>query len=162
ILPLLPRPAAAVVVCSDPTALDTARAQIAASCDCAGASKHRPYVRCAAKTVRALVATQVVSAGCAVAARQCAGRSTCGLSSAVVGIKGSTCRREPDENACAVISGSVGACSSCCDARTAGSCPAVAATKKGGKGSTTTTTSTTSTTRPTTTTTRPTTTTTRP
>src|ERR1051325_5048514 len=46
---LFATPELALALCSDPTALSAARAQIVAHCDCDGVSSHRAYVACATK-----------------------------------------------------------------------------------------------------------------
>ena len=52
----------------------TARAAVAAACDCAGVATHGAYVRCAVDEANAAL----VNKGCAGAVKRCASRSTCG------------------------------------------------------------------------------------
>jgi hypothetical protein len=113
-------------VCSDPAALATARAAIEDGCDCAAATNHGAYVRCAAGVVRGLV----LPSGCDGAAISCAARSTCGRSGAVAccrttsagttkcSIKrsGDRCRAPAGGSACH------GPIPSCCDACRQASC----------------------------------------
>ena len=129
---------------TDPDKADiaNARAAVAASCDCAGATSHGAYVRCAAQQAN----LALVNKGCAGAVKRCASRSTCGKPGAVTCCvskpDGTRCKIKRDGAHCIAPSGGtacVGSYASCCDACTADGC------------ATTTTTSTTSTTSTTTT-----------
>src|SRR5262245_23676025 len=78
------RAGAAVASCdpgTDPDRSDiaNARAAVAEHCDCASASRHRDYVRCA----EAVAGGVLVNADCRPAVRACARRSTCGRVGAV-------------------------------------------------------------------------------
>src|SRR2546427_8449762 len=121
VLSLLAAPRVGLALC-DPAALTAARAEVAANCNCAGASSHRAYVRCATRVAQGLVADRALSLECKAKVRRCAVRSICGLSGfvACTGLSAAgstTCQIEPDTAACSADGGTVSDCSSCCDAK---------------------------------------------
>src|SRR5437867_6946158 len=79
---------------ADAAAVADARADVAATCDCATAPSHRRYVRCAAGVVRRRVASGRLREACASAVHRCATRSTCGRRGYVTcyrtGVRGTT------------------------------------------------------------------------
>src|SRR5689334_22816505 len=103
---------------TDPDASDVAnaRAAVAAGCDCAAAATHGAYVRCAAQQANATL----VNRSCASAVKRCASRSTCGRRTAVTccitGSTGTKCAIKKDAAHCEAKQGTVGTCTSCCDA----------------------------------------------
>jgi CubicO group peptidase (beta-lactamase class C family) len=70
--------------CPEQAIIDDLRAKVAAECDCAGAAKHRDYVRCAKGIAKAAVKAGVVPKVCAAAARKCEAKTTCGRAGAAV------------------------------------------------------------------------------
>jgi plastocyanin len=125
--------------CPDPGALAALRSRIATGCDCAGATTHGAYVKCARAQAKAAKAP----AGCRAAAIRCAAKSTCGKPGRVaccVPRKGrTTCRVVRDAAACGAKHGTAGACASCCDACADAACVAGATTTTTPGGATTTT-----------------------
>jgi len=132
----------------DKSDIANARAAVAANCDCAGATSHGAYVSCAAQQAN----TVLTNKSCAGAIKKCASHSTCGKPDAVTccltTTKGTKCKIKKDAAHCTAKQGTVGSCTSCCDACPAPgsgpSCPAPTTTTIG-SGSTTTTTTTTTT-----------------
>ena len=119
----------AVLVCPvlgyatcDPTAepdrsdIANARTAVGANCDCAGATSHGAYVSCAEQQAAAVLTNK----SCARFVKKCASRSTCGkpgfVTCCLTTTKGTTCRREKDAAHCTAKQGTVGSCTSCCDA----------------------------------------------
>jgi hypothetical protein len=105
----------------DQSDVASARAAVAANCDCAGAASHGVYLRCAAQQANATL----VNKSCAGAVKKCAAKSTCGRPGAVtccVTKTGRTkCRIRRDAAHCTASNGStacVGTNTSCCDACT--------------------------------------------
>ncbi len=103
---------------ADRSDIANARAVIAAACDCAG-MRHGSYVRCAVTHANAALANKT----CTRFVRKCASRSTCGRRGAVTcciaTTKGTRCKIRRGASRCAASHGTVGSCTSCCDA-----CPA--------------------------------------
>ncbi len=103
----------------DKTDIANARAAVAANCDCAGALTHGAYVSCAAQQAN----TVLVNKSCAGSVKKCASHSTCGKPGAVTccltTTKGTKCKIKKDAAHCTAKQGTVGSCTSCCDA-----CPA--------------------------------------
>jgi hypothetical protein len=111
---------------ADAVDVANARAAVAANCDCAGATSHGAYVKCAGTQATATL----VNAGCASTVKRCASRSTCGRPGYVTccrtNSKGVTkcsikkgaakCKAPNGGSACA------GILSSCCDACQPGGC----------------------------------------
>src|SRR5207253_1541365 len=62
----------------DAQAVANTRAQIAQQCDCAGATAHGPYVRCASRVADQAVKAGTISRECADVVVGCASNSTCG------------------------------------------------------------------------------------
>src|SRR6266705_2788461 len=62
----------------DAQAVAATRAQIAQQCDCAGATAHGPYVRCASRVADQAVKAGTISRECADVVVGCASNSTCG------------------------------------------------------------------------------------
>jgi hypothetical protein len=129
---------AAEAVRCDPTGADAmaiaaARADVAASCDCASAATHHDYVRCAVQVVRARVALNQLPPSCRGAVQRCVVRSVCGKPAAVTcctttAAGANQCRIKRDASHCTAPPGGtacVGNYSSCCDACTAGGCALV-------------------------------------
>ena len=100
----------------DKSDIANARAAVAANCDCAGASTHDAYVSCAAQQANAVL----VNKSCARSVKKCASCSTCGRPDAVTCCLTTTartkCRIKRDAAHCTATQGSVGTCTSCCDA----------------------------------------------
>ena len=138
----------------DKTDIASARAAVAGNCNCTGELRHGAYVSCAAQQANAVLKNK----SCAGFVKKCASHSTCGKPNAVTccltSTKGTSCKVKPDAAHCTAKQGTVGSCTSCCDACPAPgggpSCPAPSTTT-----STTTATSTTTTTSTMTTTTTP-------
>src|SRR5215471_4021862 len=63
----------------DKTDIANARAAVAQTCDCAGATTHGAYVSCAAQQAN----TVLTNKGCAGFVKKCAAHSTCGKPNAV-------------------------------------------------------------------------------
>jgi hypothetical protein len=104
----------------DKSDIANARAAVAANCDCAGALTHGAYVSCAATQVN----TVLVNRSCAGSVKKCASHSICGKPAGAVTCctttaKGTKCKIKRDAAHCTARLGTVGACTSCCDA-----CPA--------------------------------------
>jgi hypothetical protein len=103
---------------TDPDKSDVAnaRAVVAVNCDCAGASTHGAYVSCAVQQAKPVL----VNKSCARSVKKCASRSTCGRRHAVTccltTTAGAKCKIKRDAAHCAARQGSVGTCTSCCDA----------------------------------------------
>lgn len=103
-----------------------ARVAVAAACDCASATSHGAYVKCAATTANATL----VNKSCASAIKKCAGKSTCGKPTAVTccrtNSKGKTsCSIKSTAVKCTAPKGGsacVGSFQSCCDACTTTGC----------------------------------------
>src|SRR5262245_39233635 len=105
---------------TDPDRSDVANARttVATNCDC-GATTHGAYVSCAAQQANAVL----VNKSCAGFVKKCAAHSTCGRPAAAVTCcltttRGTTCKIKKDAAHC-TVKGTVGSCTSCCDA-----CPA--------------------------------------
>ena len=134
----------------DKTDIANARAAIATNCDCAGATTHGAYVSCAVQQANLVL----VNPSCKGAVKKCAAHSTCGKPTAVTccltTTKGTKCKIKKDAAHCTAKQGTVGSCTSCCDACPAPgsgpSCPAPTTTTSTTSTTTTTTTTTTSTT----------------
>src|SRR5262245_27465527 len=104
---------------TEPNKIDiaNARAAVAANCDCAGATvTHGSYKSCAAHQAKAVLTNK----SCAGVVKKCASRSTCGKPRAVTCClttpKGTKCKIKKDASHCTAKQGTVGTCTSCCDA----------------------------------------------
>ena len=104
---------------TDPDKADiaNARAAVAANCNCE--LRHGAYVSCAAQQAKAVLTNK----SCTGFVKKCASHSTCGKPNAVTccltTAKGTSCKVKPDAAHCTAKQGTVGSCTSCCDA-----CPA--------------------------------------
>src|SRR5689334_16892978 len=115
---------------ADATAVTRARADIAATCNCAGATSHGDYVACARKVLQARVFAHKLSVECSRVVRRCASHSICGSPNAVTccrtSAKGTTrCHVKRDASRCTMPPGGsacVGVYQSCCDACTSMGC----------------------------------------
>ncbi len=113
-----------------------ARSDIAMSCDCATATSHGAYVSCVASHANTEVTNGVLPVSCKGAVKRCAAHSTCGKPGAVTCCvtthSGTKCKIKKDATHCTAKQGTVGACTSCCDACPAPgsgpSCPATTTT----------------------------------
>ena len=104
----------------DKSDIANARATVAANCDCTGATSHGAYVSCAAQQAN----TVLVNKSCAGAVKKCASHSICGkpagaVTCCITTTKGTKCKSKKDAAHCTAKQGTVGNCTSCCDA-----CPA--------------------------------------
>jgi hypothetical protein len=103
----------------DRSDIANARPAVAANCDCTGATSHAAYVSCAAQQANAVLTNK----SCAGVVKKCASHSTCGKPNAVTccitTAAGTKCKIKKDAAHCTAKQGTVGACTSCCDA-----CPA--------------------------------------
>src|SRR5262245_63283613 len=130
-------PAPAFARCDPTTEPDksdvaNARAAVADNCSCAGAASRGEYVRCATQQAESVL----VNRGCRGRVKKCASKSTCGKPGSVT-----CCRTKNGESKCKTMrsaascqhkSGTVGTCTSCCDAfeaiGTGPSCPVTTTT----------------------------------
>src|SRR5262245_39095389 len=104
---------------ADAADVAAARAAIAANCDCAGATNHGQYVKCATEQARATLVNQ----SCRGAVTKCAARSTCGKPGFVtccrISAKGKLkCSTKSSADRCKPPKGGqacVGSTPSCCD-----------------------------------------------
>ena len=104
----------------DKTDIASARAAVAANCDCAAAASHGAYVSCAALQANAVL----VNVSCAGAVKRCAAHSTCGkpagaVTCSVTRSTGTKCKIKRDAGHCRAPPGGtacVGSYTSCCDA----------------------------------------------
>ena len=110
----------------DPTAepdksdIAAARAAVAANCDCAGATNHGQYVKCAGVQAEATLSNK----SCKGQVKKCAAKSTCGKPGFVTCCKKNakgkvTCATKPDASKCKAPKGGEACAStieSCCDA----------------------------------------------
>ena len=64
--------------CPNDTIVEPVRQMIAASCDCAGVSSHKQYLRCAKEVMKGAIRAQTLPAECKRTVRRCEARSTCG------------------------------------------------------------------------------------
>ena len=110
-----------------------ARESANATCDCATATNHGAYVKCVAGVAKMLSSgtSPSLPTSCKGAVKKCAAHSTCGKPGAVTccltTAKGPTCKIKKDAAHCTAKSGTVGSCTSCCDAcPTPGSGPSCA------------------------------------
>jgi len=107
----------------DKTDIANARAQIAAACDCAGATSHGFYVSCAVQKAN----TVLTNKSCEPFVKNCASSSTCGKPGFVTCCRTNAnhltkCSTKSDQAHCTPPkdgSACVGAFASCCDACTA-------------------------------------------
>jgi len=121
--------------CPDTAQATAIEAAIEAQCDCAGASNHGTYLRCATRVAKSALKSGTLSKQCKVAAVDCAARSTCGKHGFVTccrtTAKGkTTCSIKRDAAHCkAPKHGTAcpGQRASCCDACGSGGCAAPAA-----------------------------------
>jgi len=104
---------------TDPDMSDiaNARAAVAANCDCSSATPHGTYVSCAAQQAN----TVLTNKSCAGFVKKCASHSVCGkgptaVTCCITTTKGTKCKIKRDSASCAAKQGSVGMCTSCCDA----------------------------------------------
>src|SRR5262249_48440320 len=102
----------------DPDRADiaNARAAVAADCDCSVVTKHHAYVGCAGQQASAAL----INKSCVGVVKKCASHSSCGKANAVTcclsTAKGTTCKIKPDAAHCTAKQGTIGTCTSCCDA----------------------------------------------
>ena len=75
-------------VCPDQKAVDTLRADIAETCNCAEATSHGTYMKCARAAIKDAIKTEVLPKECKKLVRGCEGSSTCGRDGAVVCCEG--------------------------------------------------------------------------
>jgi hypothetical protein len=66
--------------CTDLDAVQNVRALVSAACDCASASSHKQYVKCAKQVVKAAVNEGTLQKPCKGSIMKCEARSTCGKS----------------------------------------------------------------------------------
>src|SRR5919197_6382833 len=100
------------------------RAMVDAECDCAGATNHGKYVRCASQVAEQAVAAGELRPECEEAVVSCASQSTCGVSNAVTCCRtdatgNTTCSIKKTAAACKPPRGGsafIGSTPSCCDA----------------------------------------------
>ena len=108
---------------ADAQSLAEARGEIAAACDCAGATSHGAYVRCARDVVRDRIDHGRLFRGCKRTVMDCAAASTCGKPGAVTCSRtnaggSSRCSIKSDAARCVPPNGGtacVGTSESCCD-----------------------------------------------
>src|SRR5262245_23822042 len=112
----------------DAVDIATARAAVAANCDCAGSPNHGQYVKCATEQARATLVNQ----SCRGAVVKCAAKSTCGKPGFVTccrtnakgvtkcSTKSGADRCKPPKSGAACVS----TFASCCDACTTSGCAA--------------------------------------
>jgi hypothetical protein len=100
-----------------------ARAEIAATCDCAGATRHGDYVRCVSTVLKRRVKAGELLRECARVIRRCEARSTCGRAGTVTCCRtsrnGTLCSVKRDAASCTAPHGGeahLGNTPSCCDA----------------------------------------------
>ena len=102
-----------------------ARQQASSTCPCATATNHGAYVKCVAGVADTLSRGKNPSLpkSCKGAVKKCAAHSTCGKSGTVTccltTAKSPKCKVKKDAAHCTAKQGTVGSCTSCCDA-----CPA--------------------------------------
>ena len=102
-----------------------ARQQASSTCPCASATNHGAYVKCVAGVADTLSSgtNSSLPKSCKGAVKKCAAHSTCGKSGTVTccltTAKGPKCKVKKDAAHCTAKHGTVGTCTSCCDA-----CPA--------------------------------------
>jgi hypothetical protein len=118
--------------CSDAGAAAATRATIAAQCNCAGATTHGAYVKCAARVVNGDVKAGTLPKSCKGAVKKCAANSTCGKSgfatccrTTAKGVR--KCSIKRSAKGCKAPKGGsacVGLQTSCCDPCTSPSCAA--------------------------------------
>ncbi len=101
----------------DNSDIANARAAIAANCPCTGAAvTHGTYVSCAPQQAKSVLTNK----SCAGFVKRCASHATCGKPGAVTccltTTKGTTCKIKKDAAHCTARQGTVGNCTSCCDA----------------------------------------------
>jgi hypothetical protein len=70
--------------CRDEGAVETVRAQVAATCQCDQAFSHRQYLRCARDVIRAAVKDRSLPGACGKSVKRCEQATTCGKPGAVV------------------------------------------------------------------------------
>jgi len=148
---LLARAPGAFANCTkdDPTGSKVlaARQQASSTCPCATATNHGAYVKCVAGVANTLSSgtNPSLPKSCKGAVKKCASHSTCGKPGAVTccltTTKGTTCKIKKDATHCTAKQGTVGTCTSCCDACPAPgsgpSCSSVTTTTTGGTTTTT-------------------------
>ncbi len=102
-----------------------ARQQASSTCSCATATKHGTYVKCVAGVADMLSSgtNPSLPKSCKGAVKKCAAHSTCGkpgtVTCCLTTAKGPKCKVKKDAAHCTAKQGTVGTCTSCCDA-----CPA--------------------------------------
>jgi hypothetical protein len=70
--------------CADQESLDSLRAEIAETCDCAAATSHKKYMKCVRSTIKDAVQGGTLPKACKKAVKRCESDSTCGRTGAVV------------------------------------------------------------------------------
>jgi hypothetical protein len=111
----------------DPTGAKVlaARQQAISTCPCATATNHGAYVKCVVGVAKMLSSgtNPSLPKSCKGAVKKCEAHSTCGKAGTVTccltTTKGTTCKIMKDAAHCTKKKGTVGTCTSCCDA-----CPA--------------------------------------
>ena len=123
--------------CNNPAAVAAARAQVAAQCDCAGASNHGDYVSCAANVAKTRAAAGQLPQGCKDSVITCAANSVCGRPGAVTccrvdGLGHVSCSIKSSADKCTTDAANALVClgsgDSCCDACNQNSCQATTST----------------------------------
>ena len=71
-------------VCPDQEAVDTLRADIAETCDCASATSHKKYMKCVRGAIKDAIKAGTITKKCKKLIRGCEGASTCGREGAAV------------------------------------------------------------------------------
>jgi hypothetical protein len=104
------------------SALPAVQSAVAASeCDCATATNHGQFVRCAGQVVKGLVASEALDKRCKGAMVRVFAKSSCGKADAVTCcVEGRPCKVKKSA-ACTRLGGTPGATSFCSDACAAGS-----------------------------------------
>lgn len=114
----------------DAAAVAAARAEVDATCDCAGSETHGAYVGCAAGVANARAEANLLPRNCKGRVKRCAARSTCGKPGFVTccrtNARGKTrCSTKASTTMCVAPPGGsacVGSATSCCDACSEGGC----------------------------------------
>ena len=70
--------------CTDATAVDALRDQIAETCDCELAESHKAYVKCAKQMVKAAVTDGTLPKQCKKSVKKCEAKSYCGIPDGVI------------------------------------------------------------------------------
>jgi hypothetical protein len=107
----------------DAAAVLAARQQVEADCHCATAPNHGDFVKCAAGVAnqRSSGPSPTLPKNCKGAVTKCAAKSTCGkpgspVTCCITKNNVTKCKVKKDEAHCHAKQGTVGTCTSCCDA----------------------------------------------